>query len=317
MLNPETEKLPAKFLDSLRALFDEPDFERIANTFTERRPTTFRANLLKITSTALAEALSEQGFETQQVPWCDYAFILRNKSLRDLQETPEYEQGKLYVQNLSSMVPPLILEAKPGENVLDMTAAPGGKSMQIAMMMRGEGKLIANDNSKVRFFKLKANVERQGVKNIELSLKYGESFGKYFQGHFDRILLDAPCSTEGKFYTSKPSSYKYWRPAKTKEMARKQKRLLYAAFESLKKGGTLVYSTCTFSPHENEWILSWAHRKFGDAFSVEQINLPFENFTEGLTSYRGKDLHPSIKNARRILPTETMEPFFVAKIKRL
>ncbi|MBI4114971.1 MAG: RsmB/NOP family class I SAM-dependent RNA methyltransferase [Candidatus Omnitrophica bacterium] len=316
-MKKEVERLPELFLERLRRIIPSQKWNGIANTFTEARPTTFRVNTLKASPEVLQERLEHQSFRLEKVSWCPGAFILRSGRLRELQETETYKKGEIYVQSLSSMIPAIVLDPQPGEKILDLTAAPGSKTTQIAHLMKGEGQIVANDNNKIRFFKLKANIELQGITNVELTLRHGESFGREHPESFDRILLDAPCSAEGRFLVHEPSSFHYWKPAKVKEMMRKQKGLLFSAVSALKPGGVLVYSTCTFAPEENEGIVSWAFDKFPGVIEIESIKLPLTNQGSGLTAWEGVSFNPSVKRTVRILPTPDMEGFFVARLRKL
>ena len=291
-------------------------WDSIANTFAEPKPTTFRINSIKANSAILKEKLEHRGFRLEKVPWYPEAFILRERRLRELQETEAYKQGEIYVQSLSSMLPPIVLSPQPGERILDLTAAPGSKTTQMACLMKGEGEIVANDNNRIRFFKLKANVELQGAKNVKMMMKHGELFGCDEPESFDRVLLDVPCSAEGRFNIREPASYHYWKPAKIKEMARKQKNLILSALRALKPGGTLVYSTCTFAPEENEGVLSWALEKLDGTAQLEAVKLPFPNQTPGLLKWEKEAFPPSFRHAVRILPTPVMEGFFIARLRK-
>ena len=315
-MRSEVQRLPEIFLERLRRLIPPQKWDEAANTFTEPKPTTFRINSLRANPALLRERLEHQGFRLEKVSWFPETFILRDGRLRELQETETYQTGQIYVQGLSSMIPAIVLDPLPGENILDLTAAPGSKTTQMACLMKGEGRILANDNNKVRFFKLKANLDLQGARNVELSMRPGELFGRDFPESFDRILLDAPCSAEGRFNVREPASYKYWKLAKIKEMARKQKNLIISAVRALKPGGVLVYSTCTFAPEENETVLHWLTGKFGEAIQIEKIQLPFSNQAGGMSQWENETFHPAIRAAVRILPTLTMDAFFLAKIRK-
>lgn len=154
--------LPEKFIERASLIFGVSRFREIEKTFVGR-PTTFRINSLKSTSTEVLPILSQNGFKVQKISWYPGAFVLLNKSKRELTDLPLYSEGKLYIQSLASMVPPVVLDPKPGERVLDLTAAPGSKTSQITAMMGKKGELVANDKNKVRFFKLKHNMELLGV----------------------------------------------------------------------------------------------------------------------------------------------------------
>ncbi len=315
-MRSEARVLPELFLERLQRIIPSQKWDAVANTFTEPKPTTFRANTLKVSPAKLRERLEHEGFGAETIHWYPEAFILHRGTLRDLQKTESYQKGHIYVQGLSSMIPPLVLNPKPDELILDMTAAPGSKTTQIGCLMKGQGRIVANDNNRPRFFLLKANVESQGIPNVELTLQYGESIGRKQPDRFDRILLDAPCSAEGRFQTREPKSFRFWKPAKVKEMVRKQKKLLWSAINALKPGGVLVYSTCTFAPEENEGVLSWALEKFSPAIELEPVSLPLTNQMPALARWEKEEFDPSVRKAVRILPILQMDGFFVAKIRK-
>ena len=170
---------------------------------------------------------------------------------------------------------------------------------------------------KGRFFRLRANLEAQGATSVRTFLQDGTRVWRYRPEHFDRVLLDAPCSSEGRFHLSDPETYAYWSPRKVGEMARKQRRLLYSAVRCLKPGGTLVYSTCSFAPEENEAVLDKLLRQFNGALRLEPLGLDLENMQPPLQSWQGRPFRSDLSPARRLLPTETMEGFFVAKLIKI
>ena len=316
-MRSEISKLPLIFLERLKKILPTGKFDQVANTFTDTKPTTFRVNLLKAGSIqSVHEELERKGFRLEPVHWCPEAFILRSGRLRELQETEIYKGGKIYAQSLPSMLPPIILDPKPGELILDLAAAPGSKTTQMAAMMRGNGKLIAVDNNKIRFYRLKANLELQGARHVEAMLSYGESIGRKYPEYFDKILLDAPCSSESRFDVNEPASFKYWKPAKVHEMAYKQKKLFFSAVTALKLGGVLVYSTCTFAPEENEAVLDAVLKKFQGAIALEDIHIPIPNRMTGILTWGKESFDPSVRKAVRIIPTSEMEGFFIAKLRK-
>ena len=302
------------FLERLAQIYPGRTGEAVLATFQTARPTTFRVNTLLAEPAVIRRSLHDAGFQLERVPWSPVAFVLKNRSGRELTETPEYRSGHLYVQGLSSMLPPLILDPQPGETVLDITAAPGSKTTQMAALMRNQGKIIANDNNKPRFFKLMANVKLQQATCVECTMHHGETLWRRWSEAFDRVLVDAPCSAEGRFHTSDPKTYHFWKPQKVHEMMRKQKRLLYAAIHLLKPGGTLVYATCTFAPEENEAMVSCVLEKFHDTVVCVPSGVPVANTLHGLLSWEGRRFLPDTRNAVRIMPTATMEGFFLAKM---
>lgn len=322
-MRSEVACLPEAFLTRLRAIFPRTRFDSLANTFSEERPTSFRVNTAKAGIEEVREELSRAGFRLERVPWLQEGFVLREGTLRALQDQAVYREGKIYVQNLSSMIPALILDPQEGEKILDLTAAPGSKTSQIVNLMKAKGTVVANDNNRVRFFKLLATLKNQGCSTVQATNFYGESFARRYPGFFNRVLLDAPCSAEGRFQSQDPRSFGYWKPRKIEEMVRKQKRLLAAAVHSLLPGGVMVYSTCTFAPEENEGVLSWGYEKFAgvlepcDPWAAPSILRSLPNAMRPLEAFEGKPYHPNVRFAARILPSRTMEGFFVAKaIKR-
>ena len=307
--------LPQEFLDRLGRIVPTPQLESVLRTFSQAKPTTFRVNTLQASVEAVRAELEAADFQLEPVRWQLEAFMLRQGDLERLQATDIYKTGMVYVQSLSSMVPALVLDPQPGERILDLTAAPGSKTTQMACLMQGQGTIVANDNNRPRFYKLKANVTRQGASNVEVSLRYGESFGRR-PGEFDRVLVDAPCTTEGRFYLPKPASFQFWAPRKIHEMVNKQRKLLAAGLHTLKPGGVLVYSTCTFAPEENEAVIDWALGKYPELVALEPITLPFENVSSGLTEWEDRSYHPSLRQTVRILPNAVMEAFFLAKLRK-
>lgn len=312
----EAPALPGLFLERLRAIIPEPYLNEVLNTFSCGTPVSFRLNKPDLDEEAVLGRLESQGLAAERVPWLEGAFMLRQGTLRELQATGLDGEGAIYVQGLSSMAVPLVLDPKPGEKILDLAAAPGSKTTQMALMLRGQGEITANDNNRSRFFRLVHQVRLQGLGHIKPVLFPGEVFGRRFPDHYDRVLLDAPCSSEGRFRAGVPSTFRYWKPAKIREMARKQKNLLVSAIRAVRPGGVLVYSTCTFAPEENEAVLDWALDKFGNLIEIEQPVMPFDRWTEGLAGWGKQTFDPRVARARRILPGADFRAFFIARIRK-
>jgi NOL1/NOP2/sun family putative RNA methylase len=307
--------LPQPFLARLPRLVPADQFDAVLRAFA-RRPTTFRVNTLKTTRDALLPRLAELAFQVDAVPWYDAAFILRNKSKRELIETPMYANGEIYVQSLSSMLPPLILDPKPGETVCDLAAAPGSKTTQMAALMNNTGEIVANDRSKIRLHKLVANLKMQGVANVRTSLADGKMLWKRFPEYFDKMLVDVPCSLEGRFIANEPKSYDGWSVRKVQMLGVLQQHLLRSAVSATKPGGIIVYATCTLSPEENEQVIDWILDKERGIVEIEPIDFSLENLQPGLTSWERKEFSPRLRETVRILPSETMEGFYLAKLRK-
>ncbi len=305
--------LPEKFLERLHEIYPQ-DAERIIGTFERKKELSFRINPLRADPQAVLKKLLEMGVEPKPLEWYSYAYRTDAKFKELLSRSELFENGEIYIQSLSSMLAPLLLAPEPGETVLDLTAAPGGKSLMIAAMMRNSGWLSAVEPGKDRFFRLKANLERGGVEIAHLYMTDGRSVGAKCPAMFDRVLLDAPCTTEAKFKSFDPKSYAYWSERKIKEMSKLQNRLMISAVKSLKPGGTLLYATCSFEPEENEAVVDKALKKFPN-LRIEPIDMPVENARPGFTSWRKKGFDPSLENSVRIVPDDTMEGFFLAKLR--
>lgn len=313
--------IPEKFLERLHTMLGPALSTQVEKTFVER-PVTFRVNTIRSNKKEVRDALHTAGFKTTYVPWYPDAFVLRNKTKRALMELPIYAEGKIYIQSLASMVPPILLEPQPGDRVLDLTAAPGSKTSQIAAHMGLQGELVANDSNKVRFFKLKHNMELLGVVDerpdwsFSLRLEYGSKLCQEYEGYFDKILLDAPCTAEARFVQGKAKTYAYWSERKIKEMAYKQRKLLFSALSALRFGGTLVYSTCTMAPEENEVQMHRILEKYGDVVEVVPIKLAGLKRAASIKIWKNKQMHAGVEHTLRILPTAEIEGFFVAKMKK-
>ena len=307
--------LPKAFLQNLRGVLPANHFEKALKSFASPKPPTFRVNRLKTNGPSVKEQLDPLGLKIENVLWYRDAFILRKGAQKELEKTGLYEKGEIYVQGLSSMIPPLVLDPKPGERVLDLAAAPGSKTTQLAMLMQNQGEITANDENPVRLEKLKANLEKQGSANVVL-LEPGDG-GLVWKDRFetfDRVLLDAPCSSEGRFLAEVPATFGYWKEDTNRKMAKLQRRLFKSAFLALKPGGRMVYSTCTFSPLENEAVLDWALRTYAGALEVEPIAAPLPPHTRGIPAWGDIPFSPEVQKSARILPTADLEGFFVARL---
>lgn len=318
MDNPD--QLPEPFLERLRQIVAPDRVEGCLAAFERPVSTTFRVNTLKADVVSVIPRLTAAGFAVQPLSWppatAVAAYGLPAEQRRELTESEACRRGEIYLQNPSSMIPPLLLDPQSGERVLDLAAAPGGKALQMAGMMGNQGRLAAVESARSRFFKMKEILDRHGVRNAETYLKDGTGVWKNCPEAFDRVLLDAPCSGEGRFRSGVRSSYAYWSLRKIREMARKQKRLMFSAVQCLKPGGVLVYATCTMAPEENELVVERSLRRFGAALELEEIQLPIANLAPGLTQWRGVKLHPEMARCARILPDGQMEGFFVARIRK-
>ncbi len=258
--------------------------------------------------------LDALGVERQAIPWCAGAFhLLSDKSV--IANSPLFTEGHVYIQNASSLVPPLALDPRPEHAILDLCAAPGGKSAHIAALTGNTAYLWLNDGIKARLSKLREVVERFGVRAAEITSFPAQYADKYIERQFDRILLDAQCSGEGLLDLAHPNALRFWSLKRVQEYGLLQQRMLMAAFKLLAPGGVLVYSTCTFGPEENEAPLDHLLRHRENA-EVIPIDLAVPGRKPGLTSWNRQSFDPRLREAIRIMPSRHLEGFFVCKIRK-
>lgn len=307
-----------EFKKRLENILPREKLHTILDSFSQKKPVAFRVNTLKTTIDDVILQLEKNHFDFQKVAWLPFAFTIPHSQRDLLTHHNLFLNGEIYIQSLASQLPVIALDPHPHEEILDLTAAPGSKTTQIAAYMQNTGRLAAVEMAKDRFFRLKANAAAQGATNIEFYLKDGSRVGKACPARFDRVLLDAPCSSEGRFNFDDPKSYAYWSFKKIKAMQKKQWTLLQSAFDALKPGGTLVYSTCTFAPEENEMMIQRLLNMFPDKINILPIDItiPEKNKMHGLIQFDENHFDQSLQNTVRILPDETMDGFFVAKMRK-
>ncbi|WP_324668663.1 RsmB/NOP family class I SAM-dependent RNA methyltransferase [Geochorda subterranea] len=308
-------RLPDAFVERLYAAFPPARAEQILAGMRRPRPVTLRVNALKTDVRSLMAHLRQARIKVDRVAWHPEALVVKDARERDLAALPGYEQGLFYLQSLSSMLPPLVLAPQPGERVLDLAAAPGSKTTQMAAMMDNRGYILANDANPVRAERLRFNLSRQGVTIAEVSVHDGRRVGGRLGPVFDRVLLDAPCSGEGRFVEGDPRTHRHWSEKLVRRMVALQRRLLASALRATRPGGVVVYATCTLNPDENEGVVDWALKRYGEALEVLPVALDVPGRWEGLTEVGGVSLHPSLRLAVRIPPSPTMEGFFVCKLR--
>ena len=263
------------------------------------RPVTLRANSLKTNVHTLKEQLRATGFQFCEVEWYSDALIMENCTEEDLRQTEQYQRGEFYLQSLSSMLPPLVLAPASGENVLDMTAAPGGKTTQLSALSGGQALITACEKDKIRFDRLKFNVTRQGAPRVNLLQTDASRLDEFFR--FDKILLDAPCSGSGTIDLRYPVKISQ---KLVENSVILQKKLLTKALSVLKSGSLMVYSTCSVLPQENGGVLQEVLPRLGGKI------VPIPN------QFAGLPLLPSPQGTICVPPTELYEGFFVALIQK-
>lgn len=270
-----------------------------------------RINPLKGEPTAIIEGMKNVGWKGEPIDWCSEGYTI-DEGYEALRDSELVNEGKVYIQNPSSWLPVVALDPQPGERVLDVCAAPGGKSSHIATLQNNRGNLVVNDNSRPRLAKLQANLNRLGVQ-AEYVLHDATRLTRHFEAaSFDKILLDAPCSGEGLIDLTQPKTLDSWSVAHVRRLSDLQKKLLNQAWQLLRTGGELVYSTCTMAPEENEAVIDYLLKRYDD---VEVVTLPF-TLDEAVRAWNGREFHEQTKEAGRVFPRDGREAFFVCKLKK-
>ncbi len=308
---PNTENIEFKeaFIKRYSGLTDFDEFKKYSLSFLIRA---IRVNTLKISINELKKRIGKE-WGLKQIPWCKQGFwIEHEKGRRDIGNTIEHSLGYIYVQQAASMIPPLVLQPKPGNIVLDMCAAPGSKASQIAALMENKGMLVANDIKGERIAALGINMQRMGITNTIITQMSGDRFK---DSKFDKILVDAPCSGTGAIRKSL-KTLQIWNPNMIKRLAGLQRKLIDTAFNCLNKGGGLVYSTCSLEPEENEGVVDFLIKRYKNA-KLEDIKLNLKR-SPAVLEFEDRIYNKEIEKCLRIWPQDNdSEGFFVARIKKI
>lgn len=304
--------------------------QQISDTWLTAKPLSLRHNSLLDPTNQTINELQKAGFSVEVLPWYREAWIITHPDLDHkacvelLESTQAWKAGYLYRQNLASMVPSLLLELQPNHQVLDIAAAPGSKTSQIAALLNNTGTILANDISHARLYKLKANLETLGVTNTTVHHGLGERIYQQFPAVFDAALADVPCSMMGRINIHDPKSNRPWSHKENKSLAKRQQWLLLSAISSVHSGGVVVYSTCTLNVLENEAVVDWVIKKSNRRVTIEEIVIPEfpmqlnsgeQVVIPGATTWRDQHYHPDMSKTWRIVPNSLMEGFFVAKLR--
>ncbi|MBC7317777.1 RsmB/NOP family class I SAM-dependent RNA methyltransferase [Candidatus Bipolaricaulota bacterium] len=286
-----------------------PDWERFWETIHRPLPTVIRTNTLRIEPATLRRRLEAKGFDLQPLPWDETCFVVEGEI--PIGNTLEHWLGYYYVQEATQLLPVKALAPKPGENILDLCAAPGGKTTQIAQYMADQGLLVANDSSPKRIQALLANIYRLGVKCAVVTECPGENFPG--EGVFDRVLVDAPCSSEG--VARKFPHLRKGAPLGTiNRLSGIQKKLLTRALGLVKPGGIVVYSTCTLAPEENEGVVKHVIERGLAELVPWEPPVPHER---GLVCFGEEDYGAELRKTVRIYPHHfDSEGGFIAVLRR-
>ncbi len=276
----------------------------------------FRASGLRATPEAALAAVRTDGLEPEPVAGLEGVWTAPAADRGRLTHGRAAAEGLIYVQNPSSVAAVEALDPRPGEAVLDLCAAPGGKTLLLAERVGERGEVSAVEAVRARFHRMRANLARHGAAGrVRCFLADGTRVWRRVEGRFDRVLVDAPCSAEARIRPGDPATSRHWSPRKVAEMARKQRRLLEAGLRSLRPGGVLVYCTCTYAPEENEAVLSWLLARH-PGLEVEAVRVPAPRTRPGLAAWDGDTFPEAVTRAVRILPDGLWEGFFLCRLRR-
>ncbi|TAA48195.1 16S rRNA (cytosine(1407)-C(5))-methyltransferase RsmF [Corallincola spongiicola] len=277
MKTPTT--LPTDFLEKVKEILPPEEMKAFLEATLRPLRKSVRFNRLKTNHDDDQRIADRHAWTMKSIPWCRDGYWIDHDNEAPLGNVAEHMNGQFYIQEASSMLPPMALAyavgERPFEQVLDMAAAPGSKTTQLAAIMSNKGVLVANEYSGSRIKGLYSNLVRCGVKNGALTHYDGRVFGEYLPQMFDAILLDAPCSGEGTIRKD-PDAFKNWSEESVVELSDTQKALMESAFKALKPGGTLIYSTCTLNHQENQQVCEHLLNTYRDAIDVIPLNELFD-----------------------------------------
>lgn len=297
-----------KVPDFLYKLLLEQYGDNITNNIIEgylqKRPVTLRVNTLKTNADNIKKTLNESNIKYKDVIWSKDALIIEDADENKIRELNIYNNGEIYLQSLSSMLPPIILSPKENENILDMCAAPGGKTTQVSALSNGKALITACEKNKVRSERLKYNIEKQGANGICVLVEDARKLNSFLS--FDKILLDAPCSGSGTICLNDEKLERYFKEELIDRSSKVQFELLKKAVEILKPGHEMIYSTCSILKNENENNLL----KILKNGKAEIVPISEEIFKEIPI------LPVAIKGTICVCPSKLYEGFFIAKLRK-
>ena len=298
-------RMPQYLYDSLLDQYDRNIVDSIIKGYMTSKLTTIRVNSLMVSPLDILNKLKDKNIKCERVGFFDHALILKNGNEKDLEKMDIYEKGEIYLQNLSSMLPPLILNPKKKTNILDMCAAPGSKTSQICALTNNESNVYACELDIIRHERLKYNLNKQHCQNV--TTYQIDSRKLNFDFKFDSILLDAPCSGSGTIDLNDKRTYISFSEKLVIKSSNIQYSLLKKAIELLDSGKTMVYSTCSILKIENEDVVNKILNEFPN---VEVVPISFQGMNNLPT------LPTTIKGSLLVKPNELFEGFYVCKLKK-
>lgn len=298
--------LPEAFLDRMKDMLGD-DYQAFLQAYDQPRTYGLRINTAKISCEEFEKIVP---FEVKKIPWIPNGYFY-SEDIRP-SRCPLYQAGLYYLQEPSAMTPASRIPIEPGEYVLDMCAAPGGKATAAGAALKGQGLLVANDISTTRARALLRNLELFGIPNLFVANEKPEKMVRNFPEFFHKIILDAPCSGEGMFRKEEALA-KDWTPQKSQELSQIQRQLTLNAADMLQPGGLMLYSTCTFAPAEDEEVISWLLKERPELSLVPMTE--YEGFSKGVPAWG--DGNPELEKCVRIFPHKMSgEGHFLALLKK-
>ena len=298
-------KIPTFLYNLLQKQYGENLTNTIIDGYSLKRPITLRANTLKTNIQNIKDIFDSLGFTYKEVSWYKDALVMENVSEEQIKDLEIYKNGEIYLQSLSSMIPPIILSPKEDENIFDMAAAPGGKTTQMLALSQNKAFITACEKNKIRAKRLQYNLNKQGSNRVNVMIEDARQLDDFFS--FDKILLDAPCSGSGTISIFDKRLESTFTEDLVNRSAKVQSELLKKAITLLKPGHEMIYSTCSILSKENEEIL----QKFIDMKKIEIFPIDTSIFSDAIL------LPVSIEGTLCICPTKLYEGFFVARIKKI
>lgn len=296
--------IPDFLYERLLKQYGEKLTESILNGFSVKRYVTLRVNTLKSNTDKIKEILNSLNIKYKEVEWSREALILEEVDEAEIRKLSIYENGEIYLQSLSSMLPAIVLDPQPNENILDMAAAPGGKTTQMASLSQNKALITACEKNKIRAERLKYNIEKQGANKVNVLIEDARNLDSYFS--FDKILLDAPCSGSGTININNEKLGNIFTEELINRSVKTQYELLKKAISILKSGHEIVYSTCSILEEENEKNIE----KILKNNNIEIVPIDENLFKEANL------LPPKIKGTIIVAPNELYEGFFIAKLRK-
>ena len=294
-----------ELLNIIKKDYSEEDFNKIVKGLSEPKITTFRVNTLLANNDEVRQQLNLNEIKYQLYDRLENTYFVSDEDTFKVEQLDIYKSGKIYMQNVSSMLPSYCLDCFKNQEILDMCASPGGKTSLICSITENKSHLMACELNKQRFERLKYNLSKLGCKNVNVMQINANQLDDFYK--FDRILLDAPCSGSGTINLNETESYKYFSINLVNKCYNMQRKLLEKAYKLLKKGETMIYSTCSILKQENEEVV----RPFVEMklFSAMKIDLLENNFSDLL-------LQSNLENVYTIKPTNITQGFFICKLRK-